>query len=363
MNILYSILFVFTTLNIHAQGLGCTDHLAKNYNKLATINNGSCIYSNKSVKPILSYNLPDYLNETSGLFLWDNLLWTHNDDKDFAIYGYKLDSLPTANSKKIEPQIKLSLTNITDWEATTQDEDYIYVGDFGNNYKGNRTNLVINKIAKNNIYTDSLKIEELTFKYETQTEYNKLAPNTTNFDCEAFISKGDSLYLFTKEWSSLKTTVYSIAKSGKNQIAKQLATYNINGLVTDATYVENKNILVLCGYSKHLKPFIYLFYDFNETNFFKANKRKIKVKLPFHQLEGITTFDGLTYYISNEKLKYLKGLIDVEAQIHVLDLSKFLQDYISIFVNEKAKVLENKIPIKQQISNTDVNEIFDRNSD
>jgi hypothetical protein len=33
---------------------------------------------------------------------------------------------------------------------------------------------------------------------------------------------------------------------------------------------------------------------------FESNKRKIKLKLPFHQIEGIATFDGFHYFLSNE---------------------------------------------------------------
>jgi hypothetical protein len=43
---------------------------------------------------------------------------------------------------------------------------------------------------------------------------------------------------------------------------------------------------------------LYLFYDYEQ--FFSTNKRKIKMALPFHQMEGITTQNGLQSYLTNE---------------------------------------------------------------
>jgi hypothetical protein len=61
-------------------------------------------------------------------------------------------------------------------------------------------------------------------------------------------------------------------------------TFNVKGLITG--YYCHIKLLVLSGYSKSLSPFVYLFYDYDRLSFFSGNKRKIKIALPFHQIEG-----------------------------------------------------------------------------
>ena len=158
-------------------------------------------------------------------------------------------------------------------------------------------------------------------------DFTKTKSNTTNFDCEAFIVSGDSIYLFSKEWKQKRTSVYVISKLPGQHIAQLKESYNVKGLITAATYVAEKKLLVLAGYSKSLSPFIYLFYNYNESGFFSGNKRKIKIALPFHQMEGISTLDGLHYFLSNENFSR-KRIINVPQQLHQFDLSAFLANYL-----------------------------------
>jgi hypothetical protein len=72
-------------------------------------------------------------------------------------------------------------------------------------------------------------------------------------------------------------------------------TFNVKGLITSARIVLDKKLLVLSGERKSLSPFVYLFYDYDHSNFFSTDKRKIKMVLPFHQIEGVTTQNGLQF--------------------------------------------------------------------
>lgn len=312
--------FLFSTAFIHAQISGCTDPLSINYNPLATINDGSCEYKNAKIKPLLSVLLDQSLIETSGLIQHKNLLWTINDDTDTNIYGI--------DTKGIIKH-KILLKNITnrDWEEIAQDSSYFYIGDFGNNVSGNRRDLHILKIEKNSLLSNIPKIDTISFSYSDQIDFTEKKVNTTDFDCEAFIATNDSIYLFTKQWSQEKTSVYSLPKTPGNHVTRLKETYNINGLITGATYLPQKNLIALCGYSKTLSPFFYLLYDFKDSNFFSGNKRKIKIKLPFHQIEGIATQNGLVYYLTNEGF-IRKPLINSPQKLNVLDLSKFLSHYL-----------------------------------
>lgn len=317
------IFLVVTIMLIHgvtagAQISGCTDPPAINYNPSATINDGSCIYSPASVSPDISLNLDDKLHETSGLIIWNDRIWTHNDSDDINIY-----SLDTVRGNIIE-SYPLKGTINKDWEEISQDNDFIYIGDFGNNSAGNRKDLIILRISKSSLIKNNLIIDTISFSYPDQTDFNPSGSNYTDFDCEAFIVSADSIYLFTKQWISKKTTYYSLPKKPGKYIAVKRKTYDVGGLITGAVFLESERLIALCGYTNLLEPFIFLLYDFVDSDFFGGNKRKIDILLPFHQVEGISTTDGLKYYISNEYFQ----LLNIRQKLHIVNLNRFLRQYL-----------------------------------
>ncbi len=261
--------------------------------------------------------LDDKLRETSGLIHWNSKLWTHNDDTDTNLYA-----LDTVSGAILETYSLEGVVN-KDWEEIAQDDEYLYVGDFGNNASGNRKDLHILKIEKQSLLMRKPSIEYIKFAYEDQNDFGINKPNRTNFDCEAFIVVQDSLFLFTKEWKSKKTTVYKLPNRVGEFVAQKGESYNVKGLVTGASYYPSKKILALCGYTRKGKPFIELFYNFKGNDFFSGSKKRIKLKPRFMQIEAISTNDGVHYYLTNEELKF--GFIDKSQQIHKLDLSDFLK--------------------------------------
>lgn len=315
------IVLAFSVTGLTGQTKGCTDPLAINYNSSATINNGSCIYNPGTAKPLASYILPETISETSGLILWNDHLWTHNDNIDTDIY-----SLDTVNGRMAQTYSLAGIKN-RDWEEISQDEENIYLGDFGNN-AGNRRDLKIYRIAKNSLLNKAPVIESIGFSYSDQVNFSQ-GSNNTDFDCEAFIVSEDSIYLFTKQWISNRTSVYSLPKLPGIYTAKLKLSFDVNGLVTGAVYLESKRIIVLSGYSKSLDPFLYLLYDFSNHDFFSGNKRKIGLLLPFHQVEGITSRDGIKFYISNEDFSP-NTYINNHQELHLFDLSPFLGAYLNI---------------------------------
>ena len=303
-----------------AQNYGCTDFNAKNYNSKAVFNDGSCRYGKKSIKPFFSVQISDTIHETSGLIFWNNKLWTMNDDGDTNLYS--LDSVGNNLQKHALAKVKNK-----DWEAISQDSSHIYIGDFGNNVRGNRTDLHILKIEKKALLENKSVIDTISFSFENQINFENQKANTTDFDCETVLATRDSLYLFTKEWSSKTTRLYTLPKISGTYQAKYKAGLNVRGLITDGIILEDKKLIVLCGYSKKLKPFLYLLFDYKGNDFFSGNKRKIKLKLPFHQVEGIATNDGLHYYITNENFQR-KPFISSIQQLHTIDLSNYLKAYL-----------------------------------
>ncbi len=301
---------------------GCTDPLANNFNPKASENDGSCTYEQSTISPDTSFPLSNLLHETSGLIHWNGFLWTHNDDLDTRIY--QLD----ANQGNLLKKFNLEKVNNREWEEISQDENYIYIGDFGNNASGNRVDLHILRIDKQFARTQIFNVDTIWYSYSDQLDFSPAEPNQTDFDCEAFIVSRDSIYLFTKQWVSAKTTVYSLPKIPGKHIAKSVGQYDIQGMVTGATFMESMNLLVLCGYNIILQPFVYLLYDFQDFRFFSGNRRKLFVNLPFHQVEGVATHDGIVYYLSNENLDLFPGANNPQ-KIHIVDLKPYLHRYVN----------------------------------
>jgi hypothetical protein len=310
-------IFIIGCCNLLAQEMipGCLCKDAKNFDNKATINNGSCKYKKKKLKPYFSQVLDVQLNETSGLIKFKNYWLTHNDSSIKSIEN----CLYALNEKtfEIENKIILSKTKNIDWEALTQDSTHIYIGDFGNN-NGNRQDLSIYKVFKKNLFK-SPNIEIINFKFENQKSYANAFRNN-NFDCEALIVKDTSIILFSKNWINQKCDIYYLHKDEANQEAKYITSFDSKGLITDAIYLAEKNEIFVCGYNKKLKPFIIKISHFNGLDFSVANFRRYKIKLPFHQVEAIYTEDGKTIWLTNENFKRKKLMINIEQKIHAIKL-------------------------------------------
>jgi hypothetical protein len=314
------IIFLGITENTIAQIYGCTDPLSQNFNPLAEINDGSCTYVSASISNINSISLSDSLNESSGLIQWNGGIWSHNDNDDNYLYAIN------PNSGTVDSTILISGVFNDDWEEISQDVNYIYLGDFGNNSHGNRTDLHILRILKNSFPTN-LQIDTIYFNYPQQIDFSNQPNNSTNFDCESFVVSSDSIFLFTKRWGDKRTMLYGFPKLPGNYAAQLKDSFDIQGLITGATFLENEKLVSICGYSSTLQPFVWLLYDFPGTNFFKGNKRKISLPLAYTQVEGITTLDGLNYYASNEY--FINGPVVSPQRFHSFNLSIYLEGYLT----------------------------------
>ncbi len=302
--------FTFLNVNVQAQIKGCTDPLANNYNSAAGMNDGSCTYNPATMNAANSTTLPVQMKGTSGLIWMNNKLWTQNNFSDINLYSF--DATQANNFQSMQASGTVNI----DWEEMTQDEQYLYIGDFGNNVNGNRTNLQILRIQKGSMTQSTLIVDTIRFSYATQTNFNPSGANKTNFDCEAFIVSKDSIYLFTKEWLSNKTSVYRLPKTSGTHSATFIASFDVQGLITGASFLESRRLLV-----------VYLLYDYPGYRFFEGNKRKIGLNLPFHQIEAITTQDGLNYHITNEAFN--QSGISVPQQLHQLNMSTYVSRHLS----------------------------------
>ena len=272
-----------------------------------------------TLAPGYSVQLPAELLETSGITRFQQGLVTHNDNSDENLYV--IDTLNGA----ILQTFSLNGTTNFDWEEITQDSLYLYVGDFGNN-AGNRTDLHILRIEKSSLLEGTPAIDTIAFAYEDQIDFTPSNQNTA-FDCEAFIAGIDSLFLFTKNWNDLSTVCYSVPKVPGNYIAQPKDSSAVNGLITGATYLPNKRLIILSGYSSLLQPFMYLLFDFEGTDFFSSFQQKVNPSLNFHQVEGVSTTNGIDVYLTNEY--FSQSFITNQQKLHKFDLTPVLGEYLS----------------------------------
>ena len=281
-----------------AQISGCTDPKANNYNPSATTNDGSCTYNVTIYNPPLKYLLPDEINESSGLAYLNGRLWTINDSGGLPM----LYAFDTINGQIVQRITIANAVNI-DWESLADDDQYIYIGDFGNN-SGNRDDLSIYRVLKSEIPQEgdgSVGSDKLTFSY---SDYPGRVENRkdNNFDCESFIAYEDSLYLFSKNHGNQKTKLYSLPNIPGDYVAELVTTFNTSGLITGADINNVSHEITLIGYvDKKWVPFTWLLFDFDGSNFFSGNKRRVDLlNITATQTEAITYTVGKHEVITSE---------------------------------------------------------------
>jgi hypothetical protein len=240
--------------------------------------------------------LESVLEENSGLVSLNGHLWTHNDSGN----SNELFCVDTAGCSVLRT-VEISNAFNTDWEDICADEHYVYVGDFGNN-NGDRTDLCIYKISRDFTLHDSIEhieTDSITFYYPNQQQF-EWENYSTNFDCEAMIADGDSLYLFSKNWGNLKTYLYTLPKVPGEYPAILQDSFNVEGLITGAAIDTVENQITLIGYNQYMtSSFIYLLDSYQGNCFFNGNVTKLKPGLSLHQTEGIELNNG-DIVLSNE---------------------------------------------------------------
>lgn len=240
--------------------------------------------------------IPSKLNETSGLIYFDNLIWTLNDSGgENKIYGFNRQG-------NIQKEIEIKDADNNDWESICEDKKHIYIGDFGNN-SGQRKNQRIYIIDKKDIGNDNrqkVSSDQIKFTFKNQKTFWFL-PRTTPFDCEAMINYNDNIYLFTKDWSNRKTTLYKMPdKKGEYELSP-IDSFNVDALITGAAISSDKKTLFLVGY-KMFKPILWIFDKISEDKFFTSfNKRFELDEINGAQTEGICVMGNDTLLISCEQ--------------------------------------------------------------
>lgn len=342
-------IFWFTTSPASAQVTGCMDPQSSNYDPSATISDGSCIYSNNLValKDFKKAALPSEISEISGMIYFDGKLYGHNDSGGRPAL-YEIDT----TSGEITKTIFLENAVNVDWEDITQDSVYIYVGDFGNNISGNRTDLKIYRFPKEDIKKISTAsglipandIDIIHFKYEDQSDFSESGANATKYDCEAMICDNEKIHLFTKNWLGDYTVHYEISAIPTTEIqtAVRKDSMNTQGILITGAARINYETTALLGYEVKGNPagFLWIISGYNDVEniLSSGNKRKINLgkivdglNSGIGQVEGISVVNNDRVFISNENFsrKILGITVSVPQSFYGLSVSQWIPQYIA----------------------------------
>lgn len=334
-------LSVFYYGQLYSQIPGCTDPLANNFNSLATVNNGSCTYNSTAYTPPLKVDpINNIIAESSGLQWAANSLWTFNDSGgEPAIY--RIDTVSDAILQKVTLQ---GASNV-DWEDIAFDGFYFYIGDFGNNANGARTDLKIYKFpliaipdpaGNPGVIIPSTQISIINFRYSDQPDPPLPSTgNNTKFDCEAMIVDNGKIHLFSKNWIDLTSTHYVInGVEAGTYIATPLETLATGFLVTGADKAVGDSVVAFIGYhvTGLANHFMYLLSGYTGGYYFNGNKRKLDLPnvTVMAKAEGICFKNAHYGYISNERV--VQSPFTFTQKLRCFDIRDFVSNVPSAYI-------------------------------
>ena len=272
----------------------------------------SSLLSQSNISEI--FELTAEIKETSGLLFYNDNLITHNDSGN-APELYEIDK----NTGVVHRVVSIKNATNKDWEDITQDDDYIYIGDIGNN-NGDREDLNILKISKQAYNSsDEVEAERINFRYADQESF--LTTTNSDYDAEAIFSKGDYLIVLTKQWQQMGTGAYKIPKTPGDYNLEQIDSYQIDGLVTGASYDATRNELFLVGYSQFLSPFYVSVLELEEDSIFSNEVTKTTLNIGAAQVEAISFVSENEVYISSEEF-INEPLLNTKSRLFKFSLDK-----------------------------------------
>ena len=245
--------------------------------------------------------LPKILRESSGLSFTNGNLWTFGDSGN-PNEIFKIDSSTGTILQTVEIE---NFPNV-DWEDITADSSYIYIGDFGNNH-GNRRDLKIIRIKKTdlNVPGTLLKVqgEAIHISYADQTKFARV--KSTDYDCEALISIGQFLYLFTKDGIDLKTRCYRISNLPGTYKVSPISTFDTKGKITAAAFNPVTKEIALLGYmNKKVGSFIWFLNGYQNDDFFGGRNTRTTIgSAKDWQTEGLDYISANRLFMSCETSK------------------------------------------------------------
>ena len=238
--------------------------------------------------------LPKIINETSGLEFYNNNFITHNDsggEPSLYVFNEMGEVIETIGLDK-NPDFEIENN---DWEDITNDNEYLFVADTGNNF-GNRDNLNIIRVNKG---TDFMVDGIIEISYSDQESFFPRPKH--KYDAEAIIVIEDKIALFSKDRENLNTDLYLVNKNQNgSQILTSEVSYDVNTLITGGDYDEDRNLLALVSYNSNGNQYLLLFKNFKLNDLENNTFKKFKIPLEQAQIEAVKIIDEKTFWVTSE---------------------------------------------------------------
>ena len=244
------------------------------------------------------YPLPSQLSEISGLEKWnDSTLIAINDGGNEPILF-----LLNLNGQ-ITRKINVSNASNIDWEALAIDDNYVYIGDIGNNMN-ERKDLCIYRMNRGEIAHSSTVIaEKMNISYKEQRTFPPLNKER-HFDAEAMTFFEGQLWIFTKNstkpFDGLSFMYMVQFEANQTKTLSKVTELKLNrtsylkDAVTGACTVNQT--IVLSTYNRLIKL------EFPKQGMTKSN---LYFYPHIEQVEACVSIGPGTFFISNEKNKFL----------------------------------------------------------
>jgi hypothetical protein len=247
-----------------------------------------------SVEIISKIVLPKIINETSGLEFYNNNFITHNDsggEPSLYVFNEMGEVIETIGLNK-NPDFEIENN---DWEDITNDNEYLFVADTGNNF-GNRDNLNIIRVSKG---TDFMVDGIIKISYSDQESFFPRPKH--KYDAEAIIVIEDKIALFSKDRENLNTDLYLVDKNQNgSQILTSEVSYDVDTLITGGDFDEDRNLLALVSYNSNGNQYLLLFENFELNNLENNTFKKFKIPLEQAQIEAVKIIDEKTFWVTSE---------------------------------------------------------------
>lgn len=252
--------------------------------------------------------LDSTLHETSGLLCTDSSIITFNDSGgEAALY-----SMDASDGSLIRKTIIRNAVN-ADWEDITEDESHIFVADVGNNY-ASRDTVSIYRIPRDAVFSGDREVDyDGVISLSYADEVRRTRSGLSSHDCEALISYGDSLYLFTKDWVEASTSVYVLPKVPGHYSLLPVQRYEAGFQVCGADIFPGKQQVALVGYRKFVP--VVLCYEFEDSpaRISCGGKARLYPMRSWRQVEGICYDSKGKLWISSEHNLKKQSLFRVEG--------------------------------------------------
>jgi len=236
------------------------------------------------------------LSENSGLLWMDGHFWTFNDSGGEAAL-YQVDP---ESGEVIRKTVIRQAVNV-DWEDIAMDDSFIYVADVGNNSHA-RDTLVIYRIKRSSVLTGDPEIDFQDLITLTFAEELVLSPKgLSSLDCEALLTRHDSLYLFTKDWVERSTSVYVFPAEAGHHHLQPRYRYELDMLVTGADIDPETREVALVGHRNYMPVVIKYDYESDPGRISCGGRARYYPLRIGRQVEGICFDEAGNLFLSSEQ--------------------------------------------------------------